>query len=110
TMHAALRAAFKKRGGTLRQSRASLRYRDVHTSNFEVYADGNVVDSDFIVLANGAWPIHVSGSKLLVTSDFVYPQKGQILHIDTRSESVERWPSLVGFDPHYIVPFPDNRV
>lgn len=73
----------------------------------QVVADGQTFAADRVIIAAGAW----SGqfAQTLGLSLPVYPQRGQILHLQGPAEA-SRWPIIVGFHSHYILTFSDGRV
>lgn len=73
----------------------------------QVDADGQIFAADKVILAAGAW----SGqfAEVLELPLPVYPQRGQILHLQGPAE-VSAWPIVVGFHSHYILTFPKGRV
>jgi D-amino-acid dehydrogenase len=73
----------------------------------QVRANGETFPAESVVLATGAWSGQVAQT-LGVTLP-VYPQRGQILHLQGPVEA-GRWPIVVGFHSHYLLSFPDGRV
>lgn len=73
----------------------------------EVHINGQTFTADSVILAAGAWSgqfAETLGLKLPV-----YPQRGQILHLQGPIEA-SQWPIVVGFHSHYILTFSDGRV
>jgi D-amino-acid dehydrogenase len=104
-MRAALQRAARKHGVTSRQGNTTLQ-RD--GSSARVLVDGAVVPADAIVLATGAWSAQ-AGEALGLTLP-VYPQRGQIAHLELPHVDTSRWPVVLPFASHYLLTFPTNRV
>lgn len=73
----------------------------------QVRANGETFPAERVVLATGAWSGQVADT--LGVRLPVYPQRGQILHLQGPVEA-GRWPIVVGFHSHYLLTFPDGRV
>jgi D-amino-acid dehydrogenase len=73
----------------------------------QVRANGETFAAERVVLATGAWSGQVADT--LGVPLPVYPQRGQILHLQGPVEA-GRWPIVVGFHSHYLLSFPDGRV
>lgn len=73
----------------------------------QVRANGETFPAESVVLATGAWSGQVA--ETLGVPLPVYPQRGQILHLQGPVEA-GRWPIVVGFHSHYLLSFPDGRV
>jgi D-amino-acid dehydrogenase len=73
----------------------------------QVHANGETLAAERVVLATGAWSGQVADA--LGVPLPVYPQRGQILHLQGPVEA-GRWPIVVGFHSHYLLSFPDGRV
>jgi D-amino-acid dehydrogenase len=73
----------------------------------QVRANGETFPAERVVLATGAWSGQVADT--LGVPLPVYPQRGQILHLQGPVEA-GRWPIVVGFHSHYLLSFPDGRV
>jgi D-amino-acid dehydrogenase len=73
----------------------------------QVVADGQTFSAESVILAAGAW----SGqfAETLGVTLPVYPQRGQILHLQGPVEA-SHWPIVVGFHSHYLLTFSDGRV
>src|SRR5262249_20194231 len=61
-----------------------------------------------VVLASGAWSAAL-GEGLGVALP-VFPQRGQILHLELADVDTGRWPIVVGSHSHYLLTFPPQRV
>lgn len=73
-----------------------------------VEVDGERCGADAVIVAGGAWTPAL-GERLGLTIP-VYPQRGQILHLDLPAVATSRWPIVVGFHSHYLLTFPPHRV
>jgi len=102
----ALQRAAQKRGATVMRGDAVLT-RD-GDQGVQVTVDGRALPAGAVVIAGGAW-----SNKLAETLSValpVYPQRGQILHLDMRETETGQWPIVLGFHAHYILTFPRHRV
>src|SRR5437660_9460745 len=66
----------------------------------QVRANGETFPAERVVLATGAWSGQVADT--LGVPLPVYPQRGQILHLQGPVEA-GRWPIVVGFHSHYLL-------
>ena len=106
-MRDALCRAAQVRGArlvTARQSATLLREGQRVT---QVRANGETFPAEGVVLATGAWSGQFAAT--LEVPLPVYPQRGQILHLQGPLEA-GRWPIVVGFHSQYLLSFPDGRV
>ncbi|MGH2479232.1 MAG: NAD(P)/FAD-dependent oxidoreductase [Ktedonobacteraceae bacterium] len=73
----------------------------------QVHVDNQSLSAGSVVIAAGAW----SGqfAEILGIRLPVYPQRGQILHLQGSADS-SAWPIVMGFDSHYILTFPGGRI
>jgi D-amino-acid dehydrogenase len=98
----ALQRGAIKRGATIVHARAELvRQSDRVTA---VRAEADTLPVEGVIIAGGAW----SGEMGIEVP--VYPQRGQILHLDLPDVETGRWPVVLGFHSHYILAFPEHRV
>ncbi len=67
-----------------------------------------VLTADAVLLAGGAWSGEFTSATGLTLP--VYPQRGQILHLEMPDTVTANWPILVGFHSHYMLTFPERRV
>ena len=66
------------------------------------------LSADAVLVTGGAWTKRL-GESLGVTLT-IYPQRGQIMHLDLPGVVTTKWPVILGFGPHYILAFPESRV
>jgi D-amino-acid dehydrogenase len=93
--------AVQRRGGTVINGSAGLLTTAGRVIAVEVA--GGRIPADAVVAAAGAWSDEL-GIKL-----GIYPQRGQILHLEMPEIDASRWPFLVRAAHHYILPFPSGR-
>lgn len=72
-----------------------------------VIADGKDFVAAKVIIAAGAWSSQFA--ETLGVALPVYPQRGQILHLQGPAEA-SQWPIVVGFHSHYLLTFPGGRV
>lgn len=95
-----------RRGATIRPGSAELQRHGDRVTGVRV--DGETISAGAVVIAGGAW-----SGELASALGFrlpVYPQRGQILHLDLPGTDTGRWPIITGFHSHYLLTFPANRV
>ncbi len=73
-----------------------------------VRVGGEELPAGAVVVAGGAWSGEIADA--LGVAAPVYPQRGQILHLELPGTNTSRWPIVVGFHSHYLLTFPENRV
>jgi D-amino-acid dehydrogenase len=101
----ALRDAAVRKGAVAVEADARLTR---HGDQIAVEANGERSTPEAVVIAGGAW----SGA-LIEAIGFslpIYPQRGQIAHLDVPDVHTSGWPILEWFGSHYILTFPPNRV
>ena len=69
---------------------------------------GQELAADAVIVAGGAWSNSL-GDALGVRLP-VYPQRGQILHLELPGVTTTTWPVILGFHAHYLLTFPEQRV
>ena len=106
-MRDALRGAAQLRGAKLVVINHEARLVREGQRITQVIADGQTFQADSIILATGAWSGQFSETLGLALP--VYPQRGQILHLQGPLEA-GHWPIVVGFHSHYLLTFADGRV
>ncbi len=109
----AMTRAAVRRGATVVHGRAA--FESMNANDLPTIVVGSErLPCDAVILAAGAWSaalVEPLGIELPVG-----PQRGQIAHLDLPSEGAARhgdtgdWPFVIGFDGHYLVPFPGGRV
>jgi D-amino-acid dehydrogenase len=107
----AMVAAAVRRGATVVHGRAAL----LPGANApEVTVDGEQIACDTLIVAAGAWSAALT--EPLGVSLPVAPQRGQIAHLNLaegmsgHTFDTGESPFVIGFDGHYLVPFPGGRV
>jgi D-amino-acid dehydrogenase len=103
---AALRRAAAKRGTRLVAGSAELVMRGDRASG--VRLDGELIESDVVVVAAGAWAPEIlepAGIHLAVV-----PQRGQIVHLRLPGTNTAAWPVLLPLSSYYLLAFEDSRV
>jgi D-amino-acid dehydrogenase len=70
--------------------------------------NGDAHNADTIILAAGAWTKALAAP--LGVEVPVFPQRGQILHMDMPDGETAAWPIVLGFHGHYLLTFPTHRV
>jgi len=102
----ALQRAARKHGATILHGDAALA-RD-GGEGVQVTVDGRVLATGAVIIAGGAWSNRLA--ETLGVALPVYPQRGQILHLDMQDAETGHWPIVLGFHAHYILTFPRHRV
>jgi D-amino-acid dehydrogenase len=93
----------QKRGGKLVRGDARLVSEAGRVKAVEV--EGTRIQADAVIAAVGAW------SDALGVKLDIYPQRGQILHLEMPDVDTSRWPILMDdFRHQYAVTFPTSRV
>jgi D-amino-acid dehydrogenase len=111
---ALLRAA-ERHGATLVQGSATLVYTGQDDARRAVGVSVALADSaheermlaDAVIVAGGAWSAGLLAGHAALP---VYPQRGQILHLNLPHTETARWPVIVGFHSHYLLTFPERHV
>jgi D-amino-acid dehydrogenase len=78
----------------------------------ELTVNGETLTAGAAILAGGAWSgalAETLGVGVGVRLP-VFPQRGQILHLQLPGRETAHWPIVVGFHSHYILTFPRDRV
>ena len=105
-MRDSLRRAAEQRGATIIHGSAEIVRTGVRATG--VRADGREIAADAVIVAGGAWTAAL-GAALGVTLP-LYPQRGQILHLDVPGTTTTDWPVILGFGSQYLLAFPERRV
>lgn len=101
----ALQNAALKRGATLIDRSASLSRQG---NRIGVSVDGRAVMADHVVIAAGAWSKALGAACGVAIP--VYPQRGQILHLEMSTHDTTDWPIVEGHHTHYLLTFGPHRV
>jgi len=102
----ALRRAAVRRGATLIEGSAEIIHSGGRATGVRV-AEREIA-ADAVIVAGGAWT-NLLGEALGVPLP-IYPQRGQIMHLDLPGVVTTKWPVILGFHSHYILAFPASRV
>lgn len=105
-LRGALLRAAERHGASVVEGNASLALRGGRAVGAMV--DGQLLGADAVLIAGGAWSAELAAALGLRLP--VYPQRGQILHLEMPSVDTSRWPIVVGFHSHYLLTFPSDRV
>jgi D-amino-acid dehydrogenase len=73
----------------------------------KVEVDGTSLPAGAVIIAGGAWS-NALGDRLGVRLP-VFPQRGQIAHLEIADADTSRWPIVVGYHSHYLLTFPQHR-
>jgi len=103
---AALRRAITRRGGVVRQGKASLLMEGDRLRGARM--GGEAITGDAVILAGGAWAPEVLAPLGLRLA--VEPQRGQILHLRLEGTETASWPVLYPMTSHYLLTFEEGRV
>jgi len=101
-----LQRALEKRGGKVIRDQAALACESGAVRG--VVVAGQKIAADVVVVAAGAWTREALAPAGLNVP--VYPQRGQILHLDMPGQTTDSWPTVTGFGSHYVLAFPGSRV
>ncbi|MFZ0218469.1 MAG: FAD-dependent oxidoreductase [Candidatus Dormiibacterota bacterium] len=101
-----LRKALQRRGGEVATGDATLVVEGGRVTGVAV--GGRTIRADAVVLCTGAWASELTRRQLPELP--IAPQRGQILHLAVPDHDTGRWPFVVGFHSHYLLPFPDRIV
>lgn len=104
-MRAALRSAAERHGSTFRRDNAAVARVG---RRIAVTSEGRKVAAGAVVLAAGAWSAPL-GAALGVALP-IFPQRGQIVHLELPETDTSRWPVVLTMQDHYLLTFPRNRV
>ncbi|HEX6800439.1 MAG TPA: FAD-dependent oxidoreductase, partial [Ktedonobacterales bacterium] len=73
-----------------------------------VEVGGERLAAGAVVLARGAWSAKMGEALGFLLP--VFPQRGQILHLELPGTDTSRWSIIQGFHSHYLLTFPRHRV
>lgn len=102
----ALRRAAQRHGARIRIGIARLVRTGDHVAAVEIGDERLAAGA--VVLAGGAWSAEMG--EALGFALPVFPQRGQILHLEMPDAETGRWPIIQGFHSHYLLTFPRHRV
>lgn len=102
----ALRRAARRRGATILEGNAEIARVGERVAG--VRAAGQDLPADAVIIAGGAWS-NALGDALGLRLP-IYPQRGQILHLDVPGVATGDWPVITGSYSHYLLAFPESRV
>ena len=106
-MRDALRGAAQLRGARMLVSERDATLVREGSRVVQVEIDGQTLRAEKVVLAAGAWSSQFA--EALGINLPVYPQRGQILHLQGPVEA-GAWPIVMGFHSHYLLTFPGGHV
>ncbi|MCA9860015.1 MAG: FAD-dependent oxidoreductase, partial [Thermomicrobiales bacterium] len=101
-----IRSASQRQGAQLIIGEAEL--RSVGESTVEVRVGSTQVYADSLVIAAGAWSAELV-KRLGITLP-IFPQRGQIVHLDMPDAYTGDWPIVLGYWTQYLLTFRPNRV
>jgi D-amino-acid dehydrogenase len=105
-MRAALQRAARRHGAVILRGDAAI--VPDGSGCADVLVDGAPLPADAVVIAAGAWS--ASLARALGVDLPVYPQRGQIAHLEMPDIDTSRWPVVLPFQGHYLLTFPPSRV
>jgi glycine/D-amino acid oxidase-like deaminating enzyme len=101
-----LRRAAEKRGAKYLQGDAMPVAENGRVTKVDV--SGTSLPVGAVIIAGGAWS-NTLGDQIGVRLP-VYPQRGQIAHLEFPDIDTSRWPIVIGYHSHYLLTFPEHRV
>lgn len=102
----AIRSACQRNGCELIVGNAEL--ISVTDSLVEVKAGSTLVQGENLIIAAGAWSCYLA--ETLGFALPIFPQRGQIVHLDMPDAYTGDWPIILGYHDQYILTFRPNRV
>jgi D-amino-acid dehydrogenase len=105
-MRAALQRAARRHGASIVRGNAEVVPGDAGRAR--LFVDGRQSPAENVVVAAGAWSASLAAA--LGVAIPVYPQRGQIAHLELPETDTSRWPVVLPFQGHYLLTFPRNRV
>lgn len=106
TLRNALRTACQRKGSEAIVGEAEL--VSISETRVEVRSGSTLIEGAALIIAAGAWS-SVLAEKLEFALP-VFPQRGQIVHLDMPDTYAGDWPIIVGYHDQYILTFRPNRV
>lgn len=102
----AIRSAAQRHGAQLLIENAEL--LSVSDSTIEVRAGSTNIRAATMIVAAGAWSAALG--QALGFALPIFPQRGQIIHLDMPDAYTGDWPIVVGYSDQYLLTFRPNRV
>jgi D-amino-acid dehydrogenase len=102
----ALRSACQRNGCELIIGEAEL--ESANDDLVEVRAGSTLITGTNLIIAAGAWSCYLA--EKLGFALPIFPQRGQIVHLDMPDAYTGDWPIIVGYYDQYILTFRPNRV
>ena len=106
TLRDAIRSACQRNGCELIVGEAELVL--VGESLIEVRAGATLIQGASLIIAAGAWSCYLADKLGFALP--IFPQRGQIAHLDMPDAYTGDWPIIVGYYDQYILTFRPNRV
>ncbi len=106
TLRDAVRSACQRNGCELIVGEAEL--VSAGESLVEVKVGTTVIQGTSLIIAAGAWSCYLA--EKLGFALPIFPQRGQIVHLDMPDAYTGDWPIVVGYHDQYILTFRPNRV
>jgi len=106
TLRDALRSSCQRNGCELIVGEADL--VSAGESLVEVKVGSTMIQGSSLIIAAGAWSCYLA--KTLGFALPIFPQRGQIAHLDMPDAYTGDWPMIVGYYDQYILTFRPNRV
>jgi D-amino-acid dehydrogenase len=106
TLRDALRSACQRNGCELIIGEAEL--VSAGESLIEVRAGSTMIQAANLIIAAGAWSCYLADRLGFALP--IFPQRGQIVHLDMPDAYTGDWPIIVGYYDQYILTFRPNRV
>jgi D-amino-acid dehydrogenase len=106
TLRDALRSACQRNGCELIVGEAEL--VSAGETLVEVKVGATLIQGTSLIIAAGAWSCYLA--EKLGFALPIFPQRGQIVHLDMPDAYTGDWPIIVGYYDQYILTFRPNRV
>ncbi|HET9660797.1 MAG TPA: FAD-binding oxidoreductase [Thermomicrobiales bacterium] len=106
TMRDAIRSVCQRNGCELIIGEAEL--LSATDDLVEIRAGSTLIEGRNLIIAAGAWSCYLA--EKLGFDLPIFPQRGQILHLDMPDAYTGDWPIIVGYYDQYILTFRPNRV
>jgi D-amino-acid dehydrogenase len=106
TLRDAIRSACQRNGCELIIGEAEL--ASATDDLVEIRAGSTLISGTNLIIAAGAWSCYLA--EKLGFALPIFPQRGQILHLDMPDAYTGDWPIILGYHDQYILTFRPNRV